>query len=111
LFLFQDSIFLNDGHKIIIDPISSILDTNISYFNTDPYSTIGYPDAMYGTLYNDTIRLSMKDFLQNLILENNQNIGFKVFSSTANDPFEKVEFSFYESNLKPYLEVLYAQSD
>ena len=111
LFLLQDTMFFNDGHKIIIDPISSVLDTNISYFSLDPYSTIGYPDAMYGTLYNDTIILSMKEFLQNLILENNQNIGFKVFSSTANDPFEKVKFSFDENHLKPYLEVIYVQSD
>lgn len=110
-FLFQDTLFFNDGHKIIIDPISSILDTNISNFNNDPYATLGYPDAMYGTLYNDTLKLPMRDFLQNLILENNQNIGFKIFSSTANDPFEKVEFSFDQINLKPYLEVLYAQSD
>jgi len=111
LFLFQDFVFSNDGHKIIIDPISTFLDTNISYFQNDPYSTIGYPDAMYTTLYNDTLKVSMKDFMQNLILEKNQNIGFKVFSSVANDPFEKVHFSFDEASLKPYLEVLYAQSE
>ena len=66
---------------------------------------------MYTTLYNDTLKVSMKDFMQNLILENNQNIGFKVFSSVANDPFEKVDFSFDEVHLQPYLEVLYAQSE
>ena len=111
LFLFQDSISVNDGHKIIIDPIINIPDTNSYYFDNDPYSTVGYPYAMYGTLYNDTLIVSMKNFMQNVILENNQNIGFKLFSSTANNPFEKVTFSFNELNLKPYLEVLYVQSE
>ena len=111
LFLFQDTLYSNDGHKIIIDPISSILDTNIIYFDTDPYLTLGYPSAMYGTLYNDTLKLSMKEFLQSIILDNDQNTGFKVLSSTANDPFEKIKFSFNDDNLKPFLEVIYAKSN
>ena len=66
---------------------------------------------MYGTLYNDTLIVSMKNFMQNVILENNQNIGLKLFSSTANNLFEKVYFSFNEPSFKPYLEVLYVKSE
>ena len=97
----------SDGYNIIVDPIDESVDTADVVFETDPYLGIGYPYRISSDIENGMFIVSLKNFLQNITLGNETNLGFKVVSNEKNDPFESINFDIKNEFTKPILEIIY----
>ena len=105
-----DSATIINDYLIIIDPLESELDTLINYFETDPYISIGYPYSILKDTENGLFELSLKSYLQNIIIGNVSNIGFKIIPSDQNDPFEKIHFNMSDTENPPVIEIIYVSN-
>jgi len=106
LFLNVDTTQGGNEAYVIIDPIESPLDTSLNIFETDPYDAIGYPFRVSSRVSDGQMIISLKNFLQNVSMGNEVNIGFKVISDVTNSPFEPIPFDL--NNAK--LEILYVSN-
>ena len=99
----------SDGYNIIVDPIDELVDTADVVFETDPYIGMGYPYQFRtsSNIENGMFIVSLKNFLQNITLGNETNLGFKVVSNEKNDPFESINFDIENESAKPILEIIY----
>ncbi len=105
-----DSATIINDYLIIIDPLESQIDTLATYFETDPYISIGYPYRITKDTENGLFELSLKSYLQNIIIGNVSNIGFKIMPSDQNDPFEKVHFNMFGTENPPVIEIIYVSN-
>jgi hypothetical protein len=105
-----DSATIINDYLIIIDPLESEIDTLATYFETDPYISIGYPYRITKDTENGLFELSLKSYLQNIIIGNVSNIGFKIMPSDQNDPFEKVHFNMSDTENPPVIEIIYVSN-
>ena len=89
---------------------TSSIDTG-SVYSIDPYLTTGYPYR--SVAYQDSNRLvfSIKNILQNIILGNEDNIGFKIVADEKNDPFKSIWFDNSQIDDRPKLEILYVYNE
>ena len=65
---------------------------NIGIFAEDPYVGIGYPYRLSNESDSLHYIVSIKNILQNIILGNSYNYGFKIVSDEKNDPFDSIWF-------------------
>jgi len=109
LILPVDTILSASSYTVILDPInadSSAIDS-ASVYEKDPYNGIGYPYRVSSDSENDLCILSIKNILQNIALENETILGFKVVANEKNDPFESIWFDLNHSSVYPRVEIIY----
>ena len=99
-----------DNFNIIIDPIE--IDTLISFDSLavnvkDPYTGIGYPYRLSRDCEADKYEVSIKNFLQNILMGNEDNLGFKIVSNEENSPFDYITFMLSDSSNLPKIEIIY----
>ena len=97
------------NYSLILDPVqqdTTLLDSNIIY-TVDPLSTIGYPYRVTGYQVNNRLVFSIKNILQNILLENESNFGFKIVSDEKNEPFHTIWIDMNNNINRPKLEILY----
>ncbi len=82
------------------------IDSSIVY-SIDPFNTIGYPYRVSG--YQDSNRMvfPIKNILQNMVMGNENNFGFKIVSDEKNEPFHTILLSKHNDVNRPRLEILY----
>ena len=96
-------------YSLILDPVqqdTTSLDSNIIYA-VDPLSTLGYPYRVTGNQVNNRLVFSIKNILQNILLENESNFGFKIVSDEKNEPFHTIWIDINDNINRPKLEILY----
>ena len=109
LILPVDTILSAPSYTVILDPIdadSSAIDS-ASVYEKDPYIGIGYPYRASSDSENDLFIVSIKNILQNIVLQNETILGFKVVSNEKNDPFESIWFDLHHSSVQPKVEIIY----
>ena len=105
---------ISGDYSIIIDPIEN--DT-LSYFDSsnifseDPFIGIGYPYRLSNSPDSSEYVVSIKNILQNIILENEGNYGFKIISDEKNNPFESILFLSNDSLMSPKIEIIYIHNE
>tara|TARA_B100000963_G_C22431441_1_gene582353 strand:- start:97 stop:723 length:627 start_codon:yes stop_codon:yes gene_type:complete len=105
---------ISEDYSIIIDPIEN---DSLNYpdssniFSEDPFTGIGYPYRLSNTLDNFEYVVSIKNILQNIILENEVNYGFKIISDEKNNPFESILFLSNDSLMFPKIEIIYIHNE
>ena len=109
-----DSSTITGNFNIIIDPIESdsftIVDS-VSIFTEDPFVGIGYPFRLSKALDSLHYIVSIKNILQNILLGNNHNYGFKIVSDEKNDPFNSIWFLLDDPSNIPKLEITYVYNN
>ena len=58
----------------------------------------------------ETTQLEEKAFFQDLVNSRHQNMGFKIVSSSSNNPFSTILLDFKNPNKKVVLEVVYVNN-
>ena len=109
LILPVDTILSAPSYTVILDPIdadSSAIDS-ASVYEKDPYIGIGYPYRASSDSENDLFIVSIKNIFQNIALQNETILGFKVVSNDKNDPFESIWFDLHHSSVQPKVEIIY----
>jgi len=116
-----DTTLSSPSYTVILDPIetdSSAIDSVVVY-EKDPYNGIGYPYRVSSDSSNwrstsanlgwghDLFIISIKNILQNIALENETILGFKVVANEKNDPFESIWFDLHHSSVQPKVEIIY----
>ena len=101
---------ISEDFRIIIDPIEN---DSMSYFDSsnvfseDPFTGIGYPYRLSNIPDSSEYVVSIKNILQNIILENEYNYGLKIVSEEKNNPFESISFLSNDSLRSPKIEIIY----
>lgn len=106
-----DSAISDINYKIIIDPIESdtqYVDSSVIYFE-DPYDSYGGPYRVSNFTTNENYIISIKNYMQNVLLQNVNNIGFKIVADANNDPFETSWFDLTGLNNKPTIKIVYVK--
>ena len=86
-----DTNFRENSLQITFNPLSN----QISIFENDPYSTLGSPYKVNSTLVDSLhFELSLRAFIQDLVNSRHQNMGFKIVSSSSNNPFSTIFLDF-----------------
>ena len=109
LILPVDTILSASSYTVILDPIdadSSAIDNALVY-EKDPYIGIGYPYRTSSDSENDLFIVSIKNILQNIALDIETILGFKVVANEKNDPFESIWFDLHHSSVHPRVEIIY----
>ena len=104
-----DTTISDSGYKIIIDPIknySSEYDPSNIFLN-DPYLSYGLPYRVSNNTNGQNYVVSLKDYFQNIILGNVNNIGYKIVGDDKNSPFLSVWFDLNDSTKKPQIKIVY----
>jgi hypothetical protein len=99
----------DSGYKIIIDPIqndSSEYDPSNIFLN-DPYLSYGSPYRVSNNTNGQNYVVSLKDYFQNIVLGNVNNIGYKIVGDDKNSPFQSVWFDLNDSTKKPQIKIVY----
>ena len=88
-----------------MDPLKIIPDTISSVFNSDPFDNLNMHFSS-GLILEGKLELSLKSYLQSILMTDSlNNTGFKFSSSTNNDLFEDISFDL--GNTKNRLEIFY----
>lgn len=106
-----DSAISDINYKIIIDPIESdiqYVDSSVIYFE-DPYDTYGGPYRISNFTTNENYIISIKNYIQNVLLQNVKTLGIKIVADANNDPFETSWFDLTGSNNKPTIKIVYVK--
>ena len=104
-----DTTLSSPSYTVVLDPIetdSSAIDS-VAVYEKDPYNGIGYPYRASSDSENDLFIVSIKNILQNIALENETILGFKVVANEKNDPFESIWFDLHHSSANPRVEIIY----
>ena len=104
-----DTTISDSGYKIIIDPIqndSSEYDP-LNIFLNDPYLSYGSPYRVSNNTNGQNYVVSLKDYFQNIVLGNVNNIGYKIVGDDKNSPFQSVWFDLNDSTKKPQIKIVY----
>ena len=105
---------ISQDFNIIIDPIEHDSLSNIDsidVFSEDPYKGIGYPYRLSNMPDSTEYIVSLKNILQNIILGNEKNYGFKIVSEEKNNPFDSILFSRDDSLRSPKIEIIYIYNE
>ena len=72
---------------------------------------MGAPYKVNSTLVESLyFELSIKAFIQDLVNSRQQNMGFKIVSSSSNNPFSTILLDFKNPDEKVVLEVVYVNN-
>ncbi len=110
--IFLDNI--SEDYSIIIDPIENdSLDHSDSsnVFSEDPFAGVGYPYRLSNIPDSSEYIVSIKNILQNIILGNEDNYGFKIVSEEKNNPFESILFLSNDSLRSSKIEIIYIYNE
>ena len=105
---------ISEVFNIIIDPIKN---DSLSYFDSsnvfseDPFTGVGYPYRLSNTPDSTEYVVSVKNMLQNIILENENNNGFKIVSEEKNYPFDSILFLSNDSSRSSKIEIIYIYNE
>ena len=105
---------ISADYSIIIDPIEN---DSLSYsdssnvFSEDPFTGIGYPYRLSNIPDSTEYVVSIKNTLQNIILGNEYNHGFKIVSEEKNNPFESILFLSDDSLRSSKVEIIYIYNE
>ena len=105
---------ITEVFNIIIDPIKndSLINSDSSnVFFEDPFTGIGYPYRLSNTPDSTEYVVSVKNMLQNIILENESNNGFKIVSDEKNNPFDSILFLSNDSSKSSIIEIIYIYNE
>ena len=105
---------ISEDYYIIIDPIGNDSLHNVDSSNAlseDPFKGIGYPYRLSNMPDSTEYIVSIKNILQNIILGNENNYGFKIVSEEKNYPFDSVLFLSNDSSRSPKVEVIYIYNE
>jgi len=105
---------ISEDYYIIIDPIENDSLNNIDStndFSEDPYTGIGYPYRLSNMPDSTEYIVSIKNILQNIILGNKNNYGFKIVSEEKNNPFDSILFLSNDSLTSPRIEIIYIYNE
>ncbi|MAI86424.1 MAG: hypothetical protein CMF99_04585 [Candidatus Marinimicrobia bacterium] len=105
---------ISEEYNIIIDPIkndSLTYTDSSSVFPEDPFIGIGYPYRLSNMPDSTSYVVSIKNMLQNISLQNENNFGFKIVSDEKNDPFESILFLLNDSSMSPKIEIIYIYNE
>ena len=111
LFIPIDSSMSDSNYRIIIDPIESdsqYVDSSMIYLE-DPYSSYGSPYRISNFTTDNSYIISIKPYVQNVLLENVNSIGFKIIADEDNNPFKSSWFDLARLNNKPVIEIVYVK--
>ena len=111
LFISIDSSMSDSNYRIIIDPIESdfqYVDSSMIYLE-DPYSSYGSPYRISNFTTNNSYIISIKPYVQNVLLENVNSLGFKIIADEDNNPFKSSWFDLARLNNKPVIEIVYVK--
>ena len=105
---------ISADYSIIIDPIendSLNFSDSSNVFSEDPYTGIGYPYRLSNIPDSTEYVVSIKNILQNIILGNEYNYGFKMVSEEKNNPFESILFLLNDSLRSARVEIIYIYNE
>lgn len=107
-----DSLISAIDYKLILDPIkldSVNSDLSIVYMN-DPYEAYGFPYRVSNYTLSNSFSVSVKEYLQNLLLENVSSLGFKIIADESNDPFNSFWLDVSDNASKPIIKIVYVKN-
>ena len=105
---------ISEDYSIIIDPIendSSSYHDSSNVFSEDPFTGIGYPYRLSNLPDSSEYVVSIKNILQNIILGNEDNYGFKIVSEEKNNPFKSILFLSDDSLRSAKVEIIYIYNE
>jgi len=107
-----DSVNSENNFRLILDPIkfdSSSSDPHYVYLE-DPYESYGFPYRTSNSTTNHSYTVSIKEYLQNLLYDNVNSLGFKIVPDENNDPFESSWLKISENTIKPTIKIIYVKN-
>ena len=105
-----DTTTIIDDFSVFINPLNSEVDTFSFFFEEDPYQGVGYPYLVSNSTENGILEISLKRYLQNISVGNENNVGFKVLASPLNDPFESIRFNLNNVINPASIKILYVSN-
>ena len=105
---------ISEDYNIIIDPVkddSLINNDSSNVFSEDPFPGIGYPYRLSNTPDSTEYVVSLKNILQNITLQNENNHGFKIVSDEKNNPFESITLLSNDSSRFSKIEIIYIYNE
>ena len=111
LFIPIDSSMSDSNYRIIIDPIESVsqyIDSSTIYLE-DPYSSYGSPYRISNFTTSDSYIISIKPYIQNVLLDNVNSIGFKIIADEDNNPFKSSWFDLGRLSSNPVIKIVYVK--
>ena len=111
LFIPIDSSMSDSNYRIIIDPIESVsqyIDSSTIYLE-DPYRSYGSSYRISNFTTTDSYIISIKPYVQNVLLDNVINIGFKMVADENNNPFKSSWFDIGRLSNKPVIKIVYVK--
>ena len=109
-----DSSSLSKDFNIVIDPILNDSLINIdtaNYFIEDPFENMGYPYRLSSTPDSLEYVASIRNILQNILLGNFKNNGFKIVSEEKNYTFDFIWFLLNDTLKAPKIEITYVYNE
>ncbi len=106
-----DTTTIIDDFSVFINPLNSEVDTFSFFFEEDPYQGVGYPYLVSNSTENGILEISLKRYLQNISVGNENNLGFKVLASPLNDPFESIRFNLNNVINPASIKILYVSNN
>lgn len=100
------------NYRLILDPIK-IDSSNSDPYNIyleDPYESYGFPYRISNLTTDSTFTVSIKEYIQNLLLDNVNSLGFKIIADENNDPFESTWLKISENTIKPKIKIIYVKN-
>ena len=97
--------------NILFDPIevdSQLVDATIIH-SQDPFDGTGYPYALSISPSNGEYIIPVKNILQNIMLNNENNSGFKLLSNEKNYPFSYIWLTVNQNPSATRLEIVYGK--
>ena len=106
-----DSTNSENNYMLILDPIKVDSSSSDPYnvYLQDPYESYGFPYRISNLTTNLSFTVSVKEYLQNLLVDNVSSLGFKIVADENNDPFESSWIKLSEDTMKPTIEIIYVK--
>ena len=113
LILPYDSSVINLPENLLFDPIDvdTIAVDSEQFYYQDPFTGMGIPYALSIDPLLGEYTIPLKNILQNIILGNESNSGFKLIANERNNPFFQIPLKVGDDELNLRLEIIYVSEE
>ena len=113
LILPYDSSLINLPENLLFDPIDvdTIAVDSEQFYYQDPFSGMGIPYALSIDPLLGEYTIPLKNILQNIILGNESNSGFKLIANERNNPFFQIPLKVGDDEPNLRLEIIYVSEE
>ena len=113
LILPYDSSVINLPENLLFDPIDvdTIAVDSEQFYYQDPFTGMGIPYALSIDPLFGEYTIPIKNILQNIILGNESNSGFKLIANERNNPFFQIPLKVGDGEPNLRLEIIYVSEE